>query len=134
VIDGVEREEEFRGARLRVGDVVVFMRELIQPICARFAFSAGTRHQLEQALETLWRLLEPPSDRRSMWRFVFREHFADGMALFEIFALSSGRYVETYRQWQSFAQKVRRTEEPIAASPAPKRRRRPRRSRSPRTQ
>ncbi|MHB0969668.1 MAG: polynucleotide adenylyltransferase PcnB [Thermoanaerobaculia bacterium] len=134
VIDGVEREEEFRGARLRVGDVVIFMRELIQPICQRFAFSAGTRHQLEQALETLWRLLEPPSDRRSMWRFVFREHFADGMALFEIFALSSGRYVETYRQWQSFAQKVRRTEEPVAVSPAPKRRRRPRRNRSPRTQ
>ena len=95
---------------MRIGEVLLFIRELIQPICARMALPAGTRHQIEQALETLWRLLEPPADRRAQFRFVYREPFNDALSLLELYALSSGKYVEAFRQWQSFAQRVRRAE------------------------
>ena len=58
---------------------MIFIRDLIQPLCARMALAAGTRHQIEQALETLWRLLEPPSDRRAQFRAVYREPFNDAL-------------------------------------------------------
>ncbi len=111
VIEEIEKEEERRQGRMRTAEVLVFIRELIQPICARMALPAGTRHQIEQALETLWRLLDPPADRRAQFRFVYREPFNDALSLLELYALSSGKYVEVFRQWQAFAQRVRRTEE-----------------------
>ena len=123
VMQEIEREEKLRDGRLRTGDVILFIRELVQPICVRMNFPAGVRHQIEQALETLWRLLEPPSERRSMWRFVFRDYFIDALALLEIYALSSGRYVPILRQWQSVAQRVRR-EDDNGGKPQYKRRRR----------
>ena len=46
----------------------------------RMALAAGTRHQIETALDTLWRLLEPPADRRAQFKFVFREPFNDALA------------------------------------------------------
>lgn len=110
VLEGIEEEEKRRRERLKLGEVILFVRELIQPICQRMAFSSAIRHQIEQALETLWRLLEPPVERRSMWRFVNRDQFADALALLELFALSSGRYVESFRHWQQFAQRVKRAE------------------------
>ncbi|HUJ12502.1 MAG TPA: polynucleotide adenylyltransferase PcnB [Thermoanaerobaculia bacterium] len=114
VMDELEAEEQRRSARMRIGEVLVFIRDLIQPICARMALPSGTRHQIEQALETLWRLLEPPSDRRSQFRFVYREPFDDALALLELYALSSGKHVEVFRQWSSFAQRVKRAEgEPV---------------------
>jgi len=88
------------------------------------SLAAGTRHQIEQALETLWRLMEPPADRRAQFRAVHREPFADALALLELFALSSGKYVEQYRQWHAFAQKARREGEVAHAAPAKRRRRR----------
>ncbi|HKO02419.1 MAG TPA: hypothetical protein VJ032_12030, partial [Thermoanaerobaculia bacterium] len=121
VFDELEREESTRDGRMRVGEVVIFIRDLIQPLCARMALAAGTRHQIEQALETLWRLLEPPSEKRAMFRFVYREPFADALALLELYALSSGKYVDIFRQWQTFASKAKREEAPVAA---PKKRRR----------
>jgi poly(A) polymerase len=128
VIAELEQEERRRDSksatRMRIGEVIVYIRELIQPICARMALPAGTRHQIEQALETLWRLLEPPLDRRTSFRFVYREPFDDALALFELYALSSGRHVDVFRQWQSFANRVKRHE---AEETAPKRRRRRRR-------
>ena len=123
VMTELDREEKRREGRMRIGDVMVFLRELIQPICARMALAAGTRHQIEQALETLWRLLEPPSDRRAQMRFVYREPFTDALALLELFAISSGKHIEQYRQWQAFAQRARRPED-VAPGPARKRRRR----------
>jgi poly(A) polymerase len=120
VMDELEKEEK-RKPRLRIGEAIVFIRELIQPVCARMALPASTRHHIEQALETLWRLLEPPSDRRAQLRFVYREPFHDALSLLELYALSSGKYVEIYRQWHSFAQRVRRAE---SETPPPRRRRR----------
>jgi poly(A) polymerase len=118
----IESEEARRGGRMRMSDVLVFIRDQIQPICARMALAAGTRHQIEQALETLWRLLEPPADRRSQFRFVYREAFNDALALLELYALSSGKHIDVFRQWNAFAQRVRRAEgEP---RPAVRRRRR----------
>jgi hypothetical protein len=112
---------------MRIGEVILFIRDLTQPLCARMALPAGTRHQIEQALETLWRLLEPPTDRRAQFRAVHREPFNDALALLELYALSSGRYVDVFRQWQAFAQRVRRAqEEGEAASSTRKRRRRKR--------
>ena len=125
VIDELELEEQRRSGRMRIGEVLVFIRDLIQPVCARMSLPAGTRHQIEQALETLWRLLEPPSDRRSQFRFVYREPFDDALALLELYALSAGKYVDVYRQWSSFAQRVKRTES--ESRPAAKRRRKRRR-------
>jgi poly(A) polymerase len=131
VIEEIEQEEEKRrktsgeAARMRIGEVILFIRDLTQPLCARMALPAGTRHQIEQALETLWRLLEPPTDRRAQFRAVHREPFNDALALLELYALSSGRYVDVFRQWQAFAQRVRRAqEEGEAASVTRKRRRR----------
>jgi poly(A) polymerase len=123
IVGSIEAESRSRNEKLRVGEMILFVRELIQPIVQRFSFSAGMRHQTEQALETLWRLLEPPSDRRSMWRFVFREPFNDGLALLELYARASSNYLEVARQWQSFAQRVR-SEEPRTQAPPPRRRRR----------
>jgi poly(A) polymerase len=122
IMTELEREQDRREGRMRIGEVMLFIRELIQPICARMALAAGTRHQIEQALETMWRLLEPPADRRAQLRFVYREPFNDALALLELYALSSGRYVDQYRQWSSFAQRARSAEE--KAPPARKRRRR----------
>ena len=110
VIGEIEAEERRRGGRMRIGEVLVFLRELLQPVGARMALPAATRHQIEQALETLWRLLEPPADRRAQFRAVYREPFHDAISLLELYALSSGRYVEIFRQWQSFAQRVRKAE------------------------
>ncbi|HUP62109.1 MAG TPA: hypothetical protein VNA69_17005 [Thermoanaerobaculia bacterium] len=103
------------------------MRDLIQALCARMALSAGNRHQIEQALETLWRLLEPPTDRRSQFRAVYREPFSDALSLLELYALSSGRYVDVFRQWQASAVRVKRAQEEGAAASEPTRRRRRRR-------
>src|SRR5262249_59350173 len=105
-----EAGEMRRAGGMRMGEVILFIRDLIQPLCTRMALAAGTRHQIESALETLWRLLEPPTDRRSQFRFVYREPFNDALALLELYALSSGRFVDAFRQWQAFAQRVRRSE------------------------
>ncbi|HJQ38011.1 MAG TPA: polynucleotide adenylyltransferase PcnB [Thermoanaerobaculia bacterium] len=123
VIEEIEREEERRQARMRTGEVIIFIRDLVLPLCARMALAAGTRHQIEQALETLWRLLEPPTDRRSQFRAVYREPFNDALSLLELYALSSGRYVDVFRQWQAFALRVKRAQEE-AAEPTRRRRRR----------
>jgi len=124
VMEELEAEEKRRDGRMRLTDVLIFIRDLIQPLCVRLALAAGTRHQIEQALETLWRLLEPPNERRAMFRFVYRDPFNDALALLELYALSSGRYIDQFRQWQAFANRVRRAEG--EAAPAPKRRRRKR--------
>ena len=124
VIEEIEREEQRRESRMRTGEVIVFIRDLTQPLCARMALPAGTRHQIEQALETLWRLLEPPTDRRSQFRAVYREPFNDALALLELYALSSGRYVDVFRQWQAFAQRVKRAQDEGAESTRRRRRRR----------
>jgi poly(A) polymerase len=124
IVDEIEKEQLRREGRMKITEVLLFIRDLIQPVCTRMALAAGTRHQIEQALETLWRLLEPPSDRRAQFRFVYREPFNDALALLELYALSSGKYVEQYRHWQSFAQRIRKSQED---SPAPRKRKRRRR-------
>jgi poly(A) polymerase len=123
IVEELEREEGRRDSRMRIGEVILFIRELIQPLCARMALAAGTRHHIEQTLETLWRLLEPPSERRAMFRFVYREPFNDALSLLELFALSSGKYIEQFRQWQSFATRVRRASDEESDAPKTKRRR-----------
>ncbi|MEO8216194.1 MAG: polynucleotide adenylyltransferase PcnB [Acidobacteriota bacterium] len=129
VIEELEAEETLRGSRLRLADVLIFIRDLIQPVFQRMALAAGVRHQVEQALESLWRLLEPPTDRRSQWRFVLRDPFSDALALLELFALSSGRYVDSFKEWRLFAQRVRKGEgadQPDAPAAGKRRRRRKR--------
>src|SRR5687767_11768108 len=124
VVYEIEQEEVRRDTRMRIGEVIVFIRDLIQPLCARMAFAAGTRHQIEQALETLWRLLEPPSDRRAQFRAVFRDPFNDALALMELYALSSGRYIDVFRQWQAFATRAKRAQEEGEQQQTKRRRRR----------
>lgn len=120
----LEQEEASRGERLRPGDAFGLVREVVSPVAARLVFPSGIRHHVEQSLEALWRLQEPPSDRKSQWRLVFREHFGDALALFELHALSSGRNVEGFREWQRFARRVQRQDEPMPSPRAPRRRRR----------
>ena len=134
VVSEIEELEEKRRAsdpdeasRLRLGEVLLFIRDLIQPLSARLALAAGTRHQMEQALETFWRLLEPPSDRRSQFRAVYRDPFNDALALLELYALSSGHYVDVFRQWQAFAVRVKRAQEEAEGTVLKKRRPRRRR-------
>ncbi|MDP9191170.1 MAG: polynucleotide adenylyltransferase PcnB [Acidobacteriota bacterium] len=116
--------ESDSAARMRLGEVIIFIRDLIQPICARLSLPAGTRHQMEQALETFWRLLEPPSDRRAQFRAVHRDPFNDALSLLELYALSSGRYVDVFRQWQAFAVRVKRAQEEVEGTVKKRRRRR----------
>ncbi|HYM61923.1 MAG TPA: polynucleotide adenylyltransferase PcnB [Thermoanaerobaculia bacterium] len=127
VLEELHAEEKRRELRMRVGDVTIFIRDLIQPVCTRMALAAGTRHQMEQVFETLWRLFEPPTDRRAQFRFVFREAFNDALALLELYALSSGKHVEVFRQWHQFAARVKRAEGELAAPQASARRRKRRR-------
>jgi poly(A) polymerase len=122
IVEELEKEEARRDVKMRIAEVILFIRELIQPLCTRMALAAGTRHLIEQTLETLWRLLELPNEKRAMIRFVFREPFNDALALLELYALSSGKYVEQYRQWQAFAQRARRATDE-APQPAKRRRR-----------
>jgi hypothetical protein len=124
ILEELEREEAGRESRMKIGEVILFIRELIQPICTRMSLAAGTRHQIETALDTLWRLLEPPSDRRAQFRFVYREPFNDALALLELYALSSGKHIDAFRQWQQFAQRVRRAADAEAPRAPAKRRRR----------
>jgi len=124
VVEELEDEEARRDSRMRISDVLVFIRDLVQPLCARMSLAAGTRHQIEQALETLWRLLEPPADRRSQFRAVHREPFSDALALLELYAYSSGKYLDTFLQWQEFSTRVRRGLEETEPAPKKKRRRR----------
>ncbi|HUO85649.1 MAG TPA: polynucleotide adenylyltransferase PcnB [Thermoanaerobaculia bacterium] len=123
VMEEIEAEEKVIGGRMKIGNLLPFLREVIDPISQRLVLSAGMRHQIEQAFETLWRLLEAPGDRRSRWRFVFRDHFSNGMALLELYALSSGRHVEIFRQWQQFVQRVRQDEGEPRGEVRPRRRR-----------
>jgi hypothetical protein len=125
IVAELEKENERREGRMRIAEVLLFIRDLIQPICARMALAAGTRHQMEQAIETFWRLLEPPADRRSVFRFIYREPFNDALALLELFALSSGKYVDQYRQWNSVEQRARKAQE--EGGPPVRRRRKRRR-------
>ena len=125
IIAELEREEAGRETRMRIGELVVFIRDSIQPLCTRMSLAAGTRHQIEQTLETLWRLLEPPTEKKAMFRFVFRDLFSDALSLLELYALSSGKYVEQFEQWREFATRVQRANE--EAAPPPRKRRRPRR-------
>jgi poly(A) polymerase len=129
IVGEIEQEEARRAGgdetmRMRLGEVILFIRDLIQPLCARLSLAAGTRHQMEQALETFWRLLEPPSDRRAQFRAVYRDPFNDALALLELYALSSGRYVDVFRQWQAFAVRVKRAQEEVEGTVKRKRRRR----------
>jgi poly(A) polymerase len=128
ILQDLEREESRRESRMKIGEVILFIRELIQPVCTRMSLAAGTRHQIETALDTLWRLLEPPADRRAQFRFVAREPFNDALALLELYALSSGKYVDVFRQWQQFAQRVHRSMENDAPPGTVKRKRRRRRT------
>ena len=110
VMEQIDSEENSRAGRMRTGEVLLYIRELIQPICGRLTFAPGMRHQVEQALETVWRLLEPPTERRSMWRVAFREPFNDALALLELYALSSRRHTHTFSEWQRVANRIRREE------------------------
>lgn len=123
VLDQVQREEARRGGRMKAGDTMLLLRELINPICTRMALPAGVRHQIEQTMETLWRLLDPPPDRRTQLRFAFREQFMDALALLELHAYSTGEHVAVHRLWSSIAARLRHhpMPEPVAQ---PRRRRR----------
>jgi len=54
---------------------------------------------------------------------IYREPFNDALALLELYALSSGKYVEQYKQWNLFAQRARKAQQD-ADPPVKKRRRR----------
>ena len=111
ILVGLEQEES-RNGRMKIGDTLTFVRESLEPVFRRFVLPAGMRHQIEQAFETLWRLQEPPGERKSGWRVVFREPFANAIALFEIYALSSGRSVEMFREWQTLMRRMQAEEPP----------------------
>jgi poly(A) polymerase len=115
----IEAEESVRGGRLRSAEVMGAIRDVSGPMSQRMMLPAGTRHQVEQLLDTLWRMQEAPVERRSDWRLVLREDFPQALAVAELYALSSGKGVDEFRAWRAFAQRVRHQD-----APPPKRRRR----------
>jgi poly(A) polymerase len=111
VVEELEIEERRRPERLRPHEVMLLVRDQLQPIFQRLAIPAAVRHEIEQAVDMLWRLLEPPGDRKNVWKLVLRDPFQDALALAELFALSSGRYVDAFGQWKELAHRVRRASE-----------------------
>lgn len=126
VVEELEAEERRRTDRMKPHEALILMREHLQPIFQRLAIPSGVRNEVEQAIDLLWRLLESPADRKHAWKLVLRQQFQDAFALAELFALSSGRYVEEFRQWQDLAQRVRRAQESEPQRKKRRRRRRPR--------
>jgi poly(A) polymerase len=125
MMDAVEQEEARRGGPIAPHEALGVVRDAVGPVAQRMMLPAGVRHHVEQALETLWRIQEPPADRKGVWRLTFREQFVDALGLFELYALSSGRNVESFREWQSFLRRTQRQEmPPPSRSPRRKRRRR----------
>jgi poly(A) polymerase len=123
VIEDLEIEERRRAEKMRPHEVMLLMREQLQPIFQRLALPSAVRHDIEQTIDMLWRLLESPGDRKGVWKLVFREPFQNALALAELFAFSSGRYVDSFRQWQELGHRVRKSDE----SKAPRHRKRRRR-------
>lgn len=126
VVEELEAEERRRADRMKPHEALILMREHLQPIFQRLAIPSAVRNEVEQAIDLLWRLLESPADRKHAWKLVLRQQFQDAFALAELFALSSGRYVEEFRQWQDLAQRVRRAQESEPQRKKRRRRRRPR--------
>jgi poly(A) polymerase len=119
LVRGVDAEERLKGGKLGASEAMGLIRDVSAPVSQRMTLAAGTRHRVEQLLETLWRMQDPPHDRRSDWRLVLREDFPSALAVAELFALSSGRRVEEFRAWHSFANRVRHQDAP---PPKPRRR------------
>lgn len=126
VVEELEREERRRAERLRPHETMLYVREQLQPVFQRLAIPSAVRHEIEQAIDMLWRLLEVPAGR-GLWRLVFRESFQNALALAELFTLSSGRYVDAFRQWQEMAHRVRRAQDTEPRRPR-RRRKRPKRN------
>ncbi len=115
----IDDEERINGGRLKASEAMGVVRDISAPLAQRMTLPAGTRHRVEQSLDTLWRMQEAPSEKRSEWRLALREDFPAALALAELFSLSSGRAVEEFKAWQLFSLRVRHEE-----APPPKRRRR----------
>lgn len=119
-----ERESEL-DSRLSPGEVVPFIRDLLEAILERLVMPAWMRHEVEQNLELLWRMREAPTERKRDWRIVLRERFQDALALYELYSFSSGSYVDEFREWRELAHRVRASQEKMK-KPKRRRKRRPR--------
>jgi poly(A) polymerase len=107
IMEAIERREGVEGERIQSGEIVPFIREQIDAVFERLVMPAWMRHEIVQNFELLWRMQEPPSERKRDWRLVLRERFHDALALYELYSFSSGRFVESFRQWRDLAGRVR---------------------------
>lgn len=125
VFRAIDQREAEASERLSHGEVVPFIRDLLEVVFERLVMPAWMRHEVEQNLELLWRMREAPTERKRDWRIVLRERFPDALALFELYSFSSGRYVEEFRQWRELSGRVRSSQEKMK-KPRRRRKRRPR--------
>lgn len=123
VVEAVFELETAKRERMQPLDVLPFIRERIESMMRRLVIPAWMRHEIEQNLELVWRFQEPPSDNRRDLRLMLRDRSSDALALFELYAISSGRYADAFAEWHALARRVRAGERP-ARSRARRRRRR----------
>lgn len=123
VVEAVFELETAKRERMQPLDVLPFIRERIESMMRRLVIPAWMRHEIEQNLELVWRFQEPPSDNRRDLRLMLRDRSSDALALFELYAISSGRYADAFAEWHSLAKRVRAGERP-ARRRAKRRRRR----------
>jgi poly(A) polymerase len=107
IMEAIERREGAQGERIQSGEIVPFIREQVDSVFERLVMPAWMRHEIVQNFELLWRMQEPPSERKRDWRLVLRERFQDALALYELYSFSSGRFVESFTQWRDLAGRIR---------------------------
>jgi poly(A) polymerase len=111
IMEAIERREKAQGERLQSGEIVPFIREQVDAVFERLVMPAWMRHEIVQNFELLWRMQEPPSERKRDWRLVLRERFQDALALYELYSFSSGKFVDSFREWRDLAARVRGNQE-----------------------
>lgn len=123
VVEAVFELETAKRERMQPLDVLPFIRERIELMMRRLVIPAWMRHEIEQNLELVWRFQEPPSDNRRDLRLMLRDRSSDALALFELYAISSGRYAEAFAEWHALAKRVKAGERPARRRTRRRRRR-----------
>jgi poly(A) polymerase len=107
IMEAIVRREGAQGERIQSGEIVPFIREQVDSVFERLVMPAWMRHEIVQNFELLWRMQEPPSERKRDWRLVLRERFQDALALYELYSFSSGNFVDSFQEWRDLAGRVR---------------------------
>jgi poly(A) polymerase len=103
----LRRYDAEAGARraLRRDELARMVDEVIEPFTRRLSLSRERGRQTLEALRGFLRLCEPHRSGAERLRVVTREHFPEGLWLFELLAEATGEGFEELAQWQAAARR-----------------------------